>query len=808
MPSAKLEPLAKEPLAKEPLAKEPLAKKKPGKDPMKLTNKLRLALRQTDEKLKASERQIRELSQRADVRPERVSELLEAEKKVLAAKQEILAAQRKSLDYEDRNQKLVGHAEKLLHSNEKAAIKIKALQAENARLKQSHEFVGDTIDGIKNELKGMREKSETIKSEWSKAEQNAANLSAELASVHSEKHSLTSQLDRQVDRASTAESETAAERDKNLELQAAMSELQSQKSLSETHIEQQQRLIDSLNIEIDQRDKVLSTAMRDNKRLIEELDSHQKNQTLLQTELDKAKNSLADTNERMASSERVFVTTQNQLSKVDLEVITLKQQLKDATAEKNVASDLARQLQGTLNDKLEEAKSLQTELKQAKQDVAALQEVVDKKTDRIRLLEGELGKSELNINGLQQRIDQQVSQLDRMHQMEAELQETKLHSNKLEQSNQQLNEDLNTAHKQSKENRDLYDLAKGEKLKLEQSFKEVNSLRKKDAEQLKKSMQLQNSLMDEHVSSIKEKEQKIIDLESRVRNLGAELDTAKAEGNKEEIARLQLDVTAKNQEIATLQARLAESREQADTLQKQQTESQEQIDILQKQQRESQTEISSLHQKLTATEQNAKQELKTYERQLAAMGEAETTIVKLHTELLEIQSKSSELRGSFQMTAKRLDACNSSLQSFEEKFKELISLVQPVLNMPNVAPLVNDLKIQVKELSSELSALKTEQGHNANKLDSLESRTVLLERSSQTSVTDKREDGQQDPEVASMSLQSKASGAEVPRPAHLVDDSSVRGGLAPSGRLGDGFSSSEDENLRGPDSQHVSGGRV
>ncbi|WP_257294316.1 hypothetical protein [Endozoicomonas sp. YOMI1] len=621
-----------------------------------------------------------------------------------------------------------------------------------------------------------------------------------------------------------------------------MSELEATNTELEATIETQERRITFLNKEIERDEKELSAANLVKKQLTEELGSHQRNEARLQTELSNTKTSLEAANEQMTSLERMLRETQNELEKTKKEALSLEQQLTKVKAEKNYVSDHVKELQTKLKDKLASIETLQTERGRAEQEIAALREEVDKNMDQVGFLGRELKESETNIKGLEQRIQQQVLQLSNMHRMETEFNSAKLVNKELEQKNQSLIGELETVKKQAEDNRALYNetmLEKGEAdktLKLEQLFYEKN------VSAFKKTIQNQQELIQTHLSSIAAREEEIRNLQLQLRSLDVEWATAKTEGNKEEIEKLRLDVEVKEQKISTLQ--------------EQQRVSQTEIDTLREQ-------VDQLKQKLAGSERESKLQAATINNQISIITKAETEIMKLQKQQDEIinsvKANLLELRGGVQMTGKRMDDCSGRLQRCEKYIQELLRMVEP-MNIPNLAPLLNDIKSDLKGLGREFTTIRTEQGQNADRLASLESRTELLE-SSKTSVTIKSEQKQPvsvesdssslgetrmsgsgdvsqddlqrglatdlglggaanmgqdrlskaavDSGHASIQLQSQLAGDETivsPRPTHLKDDSSLRGGPAPFGRYGDGFSSSEDNYLRGtasPDIQEL-----
>ncbi len=784
----------------------------------KQKNELRMALRDTREKLKASEQRSHQLAKRADITPDRYTELL--------------ATERRSSRWENSSQRMTDCTERLLDSHQMAGQTIEMLLAKNESLTELQGQMSDTLNSVNHELKGEREQSEQAQLKWSEAEQEVARLNTELQSAHADKQSLEGQLNRALDHASNAEGKMYAEAEKNLQLKSAMSELVTEKSGLSATIENMDRRVAFLNKEIERDGQALSATNLEKNQLKEELDSYRKNETRLQNELHNTKTSLEVANDQLTRSENLLSDTQNELSEIKKEALSLEQQLTRVQADKNHVSECARQLQTTLKEKLESIENLQTERARMGKEVDSLREEVGQSKGRVAHLEQELKASERNIKGLEQRIEQQVSELGTMHRMGTEFNTTKTLNTELQQKNQKLTGELETAHKQARDNRALYDATLLEKGKTDQALMKEQKSHKTDIENSQITIQSQQELIQTHLSSISAREKEIRDLNTQVRGLGAELATAKAEGNKEEIQRLRHDVAVKEQKIAILQ--------------EQQRVSQTQIDTLREQ-------VDQLQQKLAESELECKKGVATINGHMSLMNKAEVEIRELREQLEGINSiKKSilELKGGVQMTGKRMDDFSGRLQSCEEKIQEFISKIEPIINIPNFAPLVNDIKSELKGLGKEFSTIRTEQVQNENRLASLESRTELLESTSKTSVTIKREERSiesgysslvtstpgfddlsqyeiqrglaadlggegaagsisqsrlnqagGDSAYTSLQLQSQstADGTMVQsRPTHLQDGSSLIGGLTPIGRYGDGFSSSEDNYLRDP----------
>ncbi|MBO9481551.1 SMC family ATPase [Salinisphaera sp. G21_0] len=780
-------------------------------------NELRMALRDTEEKLKASEQRNRHLAKRADIPPDRYTELL--------------AKERRASRWEDSSQRMTDCTERLLDSHQMARQTIVELLAEKTSLTELQEQTRDTLNTVNHELKGEREQSEQVQLKWSEAEQEVARLNNALQSAHADKQSLEGQLNRALDHASNAEEKMYAEAEKNLQLKTTMSELVTEKSELSATIENMDRRVAFLNKEIERDGQALSAINLKKNQLREELDSYRKNETRLQNELHNTKTSLEAANGQLTRSENLLSDTQKELSEVKKEALSLEQQLTRVQADKNHVSERARQLQTTLKEKLELIENLQTERARMGKEVDSLREEVGQSKARVAHLEQELKESEKNIKGLEQRIEQQVSELGTMHRMGTEFNNTKTLNTELQQKNQKLMGELETAHKQARDNRALYDAALLEKGKTDQALMKEQKSHKIDIENFQQTTQSQQELIQTHLSSISAREKEIRDLNTQVRGLSAELATAKAEGNKEEIQRLRQDVAVKEQKIAILQ--------------EQQRVSQTQIDTLREQ-------VDQLQQKLAESELDCKKGAATINGHISIMNKAEVEIRELREQLEVINSiKKSilELKGGVQMTGKRMDDFSGRLQRCEEKIQEFIRNIEPIMNIPNFASMVNDIKSDLKGLGKEFSTIRTEQGQNENRLASLESRTELMESSSKTSVTIKREErsiesgssslitstsgfdgvsqyeiqrglaadlgvvegaavGQSslnqagvDSAYTSLQLQSQltADGTMVSsRPTHMQDSSSLRGGLTPMGRYGDGFSSSEDYSIRDP----------
>ncbi|MGO0307578.1 SMC family ATPase [Endozoicomonas acroporae] len=781
-------------------------------------NELRMALRNTGEKLKVSEHQRRELAKRADIPPDRYTELL--------------ATERRSSRWENASQRMTDCTERLLDSHQMAGQTIEELLAKNESLTELQGQMSDTLNSVNQELKGEREQSEQVQLKWSEAEQEVARLNTELQSAHADKQSLEGQLNRALDHASNAEGKMYAEAEKNLQLKSAMSELVTEKSGLSATIENMDRRVAFLNKEIERDGQALSAINLEKNQLKEELDSYRKNETRLQNELHKTKTSLEVANDQLTRSENLLSDTQNELSEIKKEALSLEQQLTRVQADKNHVSECARQLQTTLKEKLESIENLNTERARMGKEVDSLREEVGQSKGRAAHLEQEQKENEKIIKGLEQRIEQQVSELGTMHRMETEFNNTKTLNTELQQKNQKLTGELTTAHKQARDNRALYDATLLEKGKTDQALMKEQKSHKTDIENFQKTIQSQQELIQTHLSSISAREKEIRDLNTQVCGLGAELATAKAEGNKEEIQRLRHDVAVKEQEIAILQEHQRVSQTQIDT------------------QRE---QIDQLQQKLAESELERKKGAATINSYISLMNKAEVELQEKREQQEGIDSiKKSilELKGGVQMTGKRMDDFSVRLQSCEGKIQEFISKIESIINIPNLGPMVNDIKSELEGLGKEFSTIRTEQGQNENRLACLESRTELLESTSKTSVTIKREERSiesgssslvmstpgfddvsqyeiqrglaadlgvegaagsisqsrlnqagGDSAYTSLQLQSQstADGTMVQsRPTHLQDGSSLIGGLTPIGRYGDGFSSSEDNYLRDP----------
>ncbi len=812
-------------------------------------------LRDTRQKLELSEQRNHELQnkvdQKSDIDPERYSQLL--------------AIERKSSRAEDKGQRTTFLTKELLKSHTQAAQKIDELQNERDTLIASQEKLSETLKNIKSELKEVWEQSEQVQLKWSKAEQDVTELRAELKSVRHDKHILVGELDRAVDNASTAESKLAAASVKNHDLKTTVSELEAHKSELETAIRSHEHRIAYLNKEIERGDKELSAKHSANNQLTEELNSHQRNETRLQTELHNTKTSLEAANEQLTVSERTLKATQDELSKTKSEVLNLERQLTKVKGDKKYVSDTANQLQGKLKDKLEVVKDLQNRLDQAQKDVTSLREEVTLKTSQISYLRQELKASETKISGLEQRIQEQQSDVSHMHHIEAALEGSKHFYKELEQKNQKLTGELEVVQKRNEEIRTTnYETM----VKLEttdKALKQEQLSHKQDVDSLKQEIEAQKGVIQTHLSSIKTHEKTIHELQDQLRSLRADLATAKSEDNLKELKQLRLDIELKEQKISTLQ--------------EQQKESQAQIDRLHKQ-------VNEFNQQLAEAENTINNKSGLIIAQANVISDAKGQVLDLQGQLEEFHSlKESvrELRGGIQMAGNRMDDCSRRLQDLERKFQELVKFVDPIINNPNVAPLVTELKSDFKELGSEFSEIRTEHVKHSGILDSLESRTERfdsfgsrteqfdsfgsrteqfgsfgsrtehLESSIKKSVTFKSEQRQQ-ASIASDSstlggarasgpegavsqdelqrslaadlgmdrglksenrLYLKDTGSDVtpiplqnqgelgesrvaPRPIHTkAEDSAIGGSLPFVGRYGDGFSSSEDDYLRG-----------
>ncbi|USE33858.1 hypothetical protein [Endozoicomonas sp. SCSIO W0465] len=605
-------------------------------------HELRTALRDAGEQLQQSQQQSQQYASyanRADVTPERLSQLLTTEQLASMA--------------EDRGQRLTHTAEKLIESHAKGEQAIVALRRERDELIALNKRQGEALKDIKSEFKEVSSRLELAQFEWNKAQGEADKLTTQLESMRTGNENLSTQLDHVMEHAVTAESKMKELGIEQLQLKKAMSEL-------ETTNKNQQRHIDWLNGEIQQGQKELSAVNSANSRLAEELDSHKRNGSRLHAELSRSAAGLKNMEAQLADSKRSLAAAQEELAKTQTQVHTLSSQLTNVDGEKNYESERAKQLKIKLE-------TCQVTLNQAKQDVASLQAKVDLKEGEVDYLRNELKKNQDHIEHLSQHIQLQRSELSGMGRMQTDLEGVKIHNNALQQS-------------------------------LEQQQKS----HQKEVDNFVQEIRSKEQSIRSHLSSIEGYEKTIGDLKNEISSLNGELNTAKSQGNPKEREYFRHNIEVKEQEIAKLQEQQIKAQMQTDSLSHQvkelhgklaesQRESQKRVETLDRQTvaiSEAKTEVLNLRSQLKGLS-SIKQELLEIRREVDMnkqnINDCESNLQKLtdildklrHSEvdtlLKQITQGVSEMKSSNTDSAARLRSLEAKTESLENASKKVSS---------------------------------------------------------------------------------------------------------------------------------------